>query len=71
MRFLVTGATGNVGARWLGISRSKHLILTVRRNRMPAMHKMLMLSDREEISRGLAEGLLYSEIELRWVVIRR
>ncbi len=27
---------------------------------------MLMLSDREEISRGLVEGLRYSEIGLRW-----
>jgi hypothetical protein len=29
---------------------------------MPAVLLMLMLSDREEISRGLAEGLLFTEI---------
>ena len=29
------------------------------------MRIMLMLSDREEISRGLAEGLQYQEIALR------
>src|SRR5919107_1313609 len=29
---------------------------------MPAVRKMLMLSDREEISRGLAEGLEYKAI---------
>ena len=32
---------------------------------MPAVRAMLMLSDREEISRGLAEGLQYKEIALR------
>jgi IS30 family transposase len=32
---------------------------------MPAVRVMLMLSDREEISRGLAEGLQYKEIGLR------
>src|SRR3954468_13545505 len=32
---------------------------------MPAVRVMLMLSDREEISRGLAEGLEYKEIGLR------
>ncbi len=32
---------------------------------MPAVRKMLMLVDREEISRGLAEGLAYKEIALR------
>jgi IS30 family transposase len=32
---------------------------------MPAVRLMLMLSDREEISRGLAEGLLFTEIALR------
>jgi transposase, IS30 family len=32
---------------------------------MPAVRRMLMLSDREEISRGLAEGLGYKEIALR------
>jgi IS30 family transposase len=32
---------------------------------MPAVRMMLMLSDREEISRGLAEGLLFKEIALR------
>ena len=32
---------------------------------MPAVRVMLMLSDREEISRGLAEGLAYKEIALR------
>src|SRR4051812_10832741 len=32
---------------------------------MPAVRLMLMLSDREEISRGLAEGLAYKEIGLR------
>jgi IS30 family transposase len=32
---------------------------------MPAVRVMLMLSDREEISRGLAEGLQYKEIALR------
>jgi transposase, IS30 family len=32
---------------------------------MPAVRVMLMLSDREEISRGLAEGLEYKEIALR------
>jgi IS30 family transposase len=32
---------------------------------MPAVRAMLMLSDREEISRGLAEGLEYKEIGLR------
>lgn len=29
---------------------------------MPAVREMLMLSDREEISRGLAESLQYKEI---------
>jgi IS30 family transposase len=32
---------------------------------MPAVRVMLMLADREEISRGLAEGLEYKEIGLR------
>src|SRR5215208_2371392 len=32
---------------------------------MPAVRAMLMLADREEISRGLAEGLQYREIGLR------
>lgn len=32
---------------------------------MPAVRKMLMLSDREEISRGLAEGLEFKEIAAR------
>src|SRR3954466_16177832 len=32
---------------------------------MPAVRAMLMLADREEISRGLAEGLQYGEIGLR------
>jgi transposase, IS30 family len=32
---------------------------------MPAVRIMLMLSDREEISRGLAEGLQYQQIALR------
>jgi IS30 family transposase len=32
---------------------------------MPAVRVMLMLSDREEISRGLAEGLQYKEISVR------
>src|SRR5215217_5150247 len=32
---------------------------------MPAVRKMLMLSDREEISRGLAEDLEFREIALR------
>lgn len=32
---------------------------------MPAVRAMLMLSDREEISRGLAEGLEYKQIALR------
>jgi IS30 family transposase len=32
---------------------------------MPAVRKKLVLSDREEISRGLAEGLQYKEIGLR------
>lgn len=32
---------------------------------MPAVRKMLMLSDREEISRGLAEGLQFKEIAAR------
>ena len=32
---------------------------------MPAVRVMMMLSDREEISRGLAEGLAYKEIGLR------
>ncbi|MDQ2710436.1 MAG: helix-turn-helix domain-containing protein, partial [Actinomycetota bacterium] len=33
---------------------------------MPAVRvMMMMLSDREEISRGLAEGLRYKEIALR------
>ena len=32
---------------------------------MPAVRAMLMLADREEISRGLAEGLRYREIGLR------
>ncbi len=32
---------------------------------MPAVRMMLMLSDREEISRGLADGVAYKEIALR------
>src|SRR4051794_13058172 len=32
---------------------------------MPTVRVMLQLSDREEISRGLAEGLLYKEISVR------
>lgn len=32
---------------------------------MPAVRKLLMLSDREEISRGLAEGLEFKEIAVR------
>src|SRR5215212_1449591 len=32
---------------------------------MPAVRAMLMLTDREEISRGLAQGLQYREIGLR------
>ena len=32
---------------------------------MSAVRVMLMLSDREEISRGLAEGLPFKEIALR------
>ena len=32
---------------------------------MPAVRAMLMLADREEISRGLVEGLQYREIGLR------
>src|SRR3954454_12935185 len=32
---------------------------------MPAVRVMLMLTDREEISRGLAEGLQFKEIGLR------
>ena len=38
------------------------MILVVRWDRIPAVRMMLTLSDREEISRGLAEGLLYKEI---------
>ena len=49
----------------LGLSRSKHLSLWARWDRMPAVRVMLMLADREEISRGLAEGLEYKEIGLR------
>ena len=41
------------------------MILATRWDRMPAVRVMLMLSDREEISRGLAEGLKYKEIGLR------
>ena len=41
------------------------MILTTRWDRMPAVRAMLMLADREEISRGLAEGLQYREIGLR------
>jgi IS30 family transposase len=37
----------------------------VRWDRIPAVRVMLMLSDREEISRGLAEGLQYKEIASR------
>src|SRR4029450_7452026 len=37
----------------------------VRWDRMPAVRVMLTLTDREEISRGLAEGLLYKEIGVR------
>jgi len=32
---------------------------------MPAVRVMLLLWDREEISRGLAEGLQYKEITLQ------
>jgi transposase, IS30 family len=32
---------------------------------MPAVRKMLMLSDREEVCRGLAEGLQYQDIAVR------
>jgi transposase, IS30 family len=32
---------------------------------MPAVRAMLMFADREELSRGLAEGLQYNEIVLR------
>ncbi len=39
--------------------------MVVRWDRMPAVRAMLMLADQEEISRGLAEGLLYKEIALR------
>ena len=35
------------------------------KSRMPAVRVMLMLSGREEISRGLAEGLQFTEIGLR------
>jgi IS30 family transposase len=38
------------------------LILMGRWDRMPAVRMMLTLPEREEISRGLAEGLLYKEI---------
>jgi transposase, IS30 family len=41
------------------------LILVVRWDRMPAVRVMLMLADREEISRGLAEGLQFKEIAVR------
>jgi transposase, IS30 family len=40
------------------------LILSVWWDRMP-VRKMLMLVDREEISRGLTESLEYKEIGLR------
>jgi DNA-binding CsgD family transcriptional regulator len=43
----------------------------VRWDRILAVRVMLMLSDREEISRGLAEGLQYKEIASGWGVIRR
>src|SRR3954462_6794126 len=39
--------------------------MRVRWDRMPAVRKMLMLSDREEVSRGLAEGLEYKAIAAR------
>ena len=35
------------------------------------MRKMLMLVDREETARGLAESLEYKEIGLRMAVMRR
>jgi transposase, IS30 family len=41
------------------------LILAVRWDRIAAVRAMLMLVDREEISRGLAEGLEYKDIALR------
>jgi IS30 family transposase len=40
------------------------LILLVRWDRIPAVRVMLMLADREEISRGLVEGLEFREIGL-------
>ena len=40
------------------------MILSVWWDRMP-VRKMLMLVDREEVSRGLAESLEYKEIGLR------
>jgi hypothetical protein len=46
-------------------SASLHLILEVRWDRIPAVREMLMLVDREEISRGLAEGLQYKQIACR------
>jgi transposase, IS30 family len=41
------------------------LILKVRWDRIPVVREMLMLVDREEISRGLAEGLQYKQIAFR------
>ena len=41
------------------------MILVVWWDRIPAVRVMLMLSDREEISRGLAEGLPFKEIAVR------
>jgi hypothetical protein len=54
-----------VGATVPALSQSKHLILSVRWDRMLAVRMMLTLCDREEISRGLAEGLEFQEIALR------
>lgn len=51
-----------------GLGRSKHTILLVRWDRMLAVRLMLVLSDREEISSGLAEGLQYEEIDPRCVL---
>ena len=40
------------------------MILVYRWDRMPVVREMLMLSDREDISRGLVEGLEYKQIAL-------
>ncbi|PZS11884.1 MAG: hypothetical protein DLM55_00545 [Acidimicrobiales bacterium] len=50
-------------------------MLVVGWDRVPAVRTMLMLADREEISRGLVESVQYREIGLRigrdcWVVSR-